>query len=190
MKGHVEAITDLHYSHLGDRLLSGSQKDGVVRIWSWDYDPTIPDSRIPGKERGLRNVVIKLTNPIASSKTEARKTRRRGAGASTANNNPTIELDVAIWSNDDSRVITSQSIPLRNGNGIVPNSCFLFVWDSHSGHCLLGIAQPHTLNCQVLFTHPSDPSIFASASKELKVWDIETGKKIEKLGSFYDVVHF
>ena len=40
----------------------------------------------------------------------------------------------------------------------------------------MGIAQPHTQACPVLLPHPTDASILCSASKEVKVWDIETGK--------------
>lgn len=176
LKGHMNAITDLNYSNAGDRIMSGSQKDGVVRLWSWDIDPIIPDSELPKKDRGLRHIVIKLTNPMVSAAAESRKARRRGASGAAASTASTIELDTAVWSSDDTRIITSQSQPIKKG--IVPNSNFVFVWDSRTGHCLLGIAQPHAVSVQVLLPHPTDPSIFCSAGKELKVWDIETGKCI------------
>ena len=171
----MNAITDLKYSNAGDRIMTGSQKDGVVRLWSWNADPIIPDSMLANNDRGLRHIVIKLTDPMAAKSDDTRKTRRRG-GAAGAHTAATIELDTAVWSNDDSRIITSQSQPLKNS--IVPGSNYLFIWDSLTGHCLLGIAQPHDMSCQVLLPHPTDSSILCSASKEVKVWDIETGECI------------
>jgi len=39
LKGHLSAITDLQYSNQGDRILTASQKDGVVRVWSFGSEP-------------------------------------------------------------------------------------------------------------------------------------------------------
>ena len=38
--GHVSPITDIQMSNLGDRLLTGSQIDGNVRVWSFSKDYT------------------------------------------------------------------------------------------------------------------------------------------------------
>jgi hypothetical protein len=178
LKGHLNAITDLQYSHAGDRILTGSQKDGVFRIWSWDVDPSISDSQLQIKDRGLRSIVAKLTNPMASASIDSKKVRRR-APAGIARQESKIQLDVAVWSFDDTKIITSQSQLLNpKEEKIHPDTHFMFMWDSQTGHCLLGIAGGHTMTCQVILPHPSNASIFCSAGLDgyVKVWNCETGK--------------
>lgn len=178
LKGHLNAITDLQYSHAGDRIMTASQKDGVVRIWSWDVDPSIPDVYLQNNDRGLRHIVIKLTNPSSSS-TDSRKSRRRANSTSSNSEVSKTACDVAVWSHDDSKVITSQSQQLRQSTSeIVPGSHYLFLWDSLTGQCLLGIAGAHTMTCPVVVPHPTDASLFCSAGADgwVKVWDWETGK--------------
>jgi hypothetical protein len=177
LKGHLSAITDLQYSHAGDRIMTASQRDGVVRIWSWDVDPAVPDAYLQNNDRGLRHIVIKLTNPITSSN-DSRKTRRRAPSATSVEVSK-IACDVAAWSHDDSKIITSQSQPLRQSDAhIHPDSHFLFLWDSQTGRCLLGIAGAHTMMCPVIVPHPTDASVFCSAAADgyVKVWDWESGK--------------
>lgn len=173
MKGHLNAITDLDYSHAGDRILTGSQKDGVVRIWSWTTDPTFAD-----KDSGLRHIVIKLTNPMSAGTSDTRKPRRRAQGNSAQGSESKIELDTATWTHDDSKIITSQSQPHQRNEEIQPDSQLFFIWDSISGHCLLGIAGAHSKPSPVILAHPTDASIFCSGGMDgyLKVWDCETGR--------------
>lgn len=35
LQGHLSSVTDVRFSHLGDRLLTASQNDGTVRIWTF-----------------------------------------------------------------------------------------------------------------------------------------------------------
>ena len=35
LHGHPRAVTDVVYSHAGDRVLTASMADGTSRIWSW-----------------------------------------------------------------------------------------------------------------------------------------------------------
>ena len=57
LTGHRSYMTDIRYSHGGDRLFTGSMADGAVRIWSWgagyvsrgpSCDPIREGSRQPG----------------------------------------------------------------------------------------------------------------------------------------------
>ena len=159
--------------------MTASQKDGTVRIWSWDVDPSIPDTYLQNNDRGLRNIVIKLTNPTSMS-SDSRKSRRRAPSASsTASSESKTSCDVAAWAHDDTKIITSQSQQLRQTSSeIQPGSHFLFLWDSLAGHCLLGISGGHTMACPVVIPHPTDTSIFCSAGADgyVKVWDWESGK--------------
>jgi len=182
-KGHLSSITDLKYSNQGDRLLTASQKDGVVRLWSWNTDPalmaSVPSSSNQPRDntnRGISHILLKLSNPKSLGSGAARQGPRVRANR---NQSQTISCDCAVWVQDDSKVVTSQSEPVKqNGTEIVPGSQYLFLWDSTSGHCLLGIDGGHTAQCPVVLPHPMLPSIICSAGADgtAKLWDWETGK--------------
>lgn len=176
LMGHVSAITDLSYSHAGDRILSASQKEGVIRIWSLGEKLSeLSSSKTRLDERGVGQIVIRLTNPGATNLTS---TSRR-PGSSSRNDTSKLSCDVAIWSHDDSRILTSQSILVKqNGTEIQPGSQFLFLWDSFSGQCVMGISGAHTMQCPVVVPHPTDSSLVCTAGADglAKVWDWESGK--------------
>ena len=178
LMGHVSAITDLAYSRAGDRILSASQKDGVIRIWSlgMNFVASGRNGHVTG-ERGVTQIVIKLTDPCSS--TEKPSHSRRGPGNTSRSETSKVSCDAAVWSHDDSRVITSQSILLKqNGSDIQPGSQYLFLWHSSSGHCLMGISGAHTSQCPVVIPHPTDSSIVCTAAADgfAKVWDWERGR--------------
>jgi hypothetical protein len=86
---------------------------------------------------------------------------------------------VATWSSDDSKVITSQTCVTKlTDTEIVPGSQILYVWDSFTGTCLLGIPSAHTKACTVVASHPLDASIIMSAGLDgyIKIWDLDSGK--------------
>jgi len=172
LKGNSSAITDLSYSHSGHRILSASQKDGAIRIWSFCVDPTLLSTHKPS------HIAIKLANPDnpeKSTDTEATARRPKRGGPRC------ISCDVAIWSRDDKYIITSQSeLEKENGTDIVIGSQYIFLWDSLSGCCLLGIPAAHTMQCPVLVQHPFDTSILCSAGADgyLKVWNLEKGSLV------------
>jgi len=178
LKGHLSAITDLQYSRAGNRILTASQRDGVVRIWSWKYDPA---SSLPSHgNRSLSHILIKLTNPNSCSPSTAappprsrRPNRSRGASQSK------VSCDVASWVHDDAKVVTSQcELVKQDGTACVPGSQFIFLWDSYSGNCLLGISEAHSAQCQVVIPHPTDSSIICSAGADgiVKIWDWDSGR--------------
>eukprot|EP00934_Nitzschia_sp_Nitz4_P007938 Nitzschia sp. Nitz4//scaffold221_size33835//940//7855//NITZ4_007849-RA/size33835-augustus-gene-0.0-mRNA-1//1//CDS//3329542551//7928//frame0 len=171
--GHVSAVTDLSYSHNGDRILSASQKDGVVRLWNLGTKVV---------KRHIPQVVLKLTNPVASNGHDQASSRRT-PGNSSRNDSSKVSCDVAVWTCDDTKVVTSQSILLKqSGSEIKPGSQYLFLWDSHNGQCLMGIAGGHTMQCPVVIPHPLDSTMLCTAAADgfVKVWDWTTGKCIFK----------
>jgi WD40 repeat protein len=178
LMGHVSAITDLSYSSSGDRLLSASQKEGVIRIWSLSdkfAELTSNGTRID--ERGIGQIVIRLTNPSASN--QSQKSSRRRPGHSSQTETSKVNCDVAVWSHDDSRILTSQSVLLKqNGTDVQPGSQFLFLWDSLTGQCLMGISGAHAMQCPVVIPHPADSSLVCTAGADgyAKVWDWESGR--------------
>lgn len=187
LKGHLTAITDLKYSYGGDRLLSASQRDGVARIWSWSGDPMVSSDTAanvssPGsgnKNCHVSHITIKLTNPEKLPSREnggSRSNRQRPARTSAAS---TISCDVAAWMKDDSKIVTSQSeLVKQSSSEIQPGSQYIFVWDSFSGHCLLGIRSAHSKQCPVVLPHPMLSNILCSGGADglIKLWDIDKGE--------------
>jgi len=179
LMGHVSTITDLSYSHAGDRILSASQKDGVVRVWNIGI-PTATgrDDSIVFKDKRVTQIVIKLVNPFSN---KSSKPTRRRPGNAARNASSKVCCDVATWSHDDSYIVTSQSILVKeSGTDIQPGSLFVSMWDSTSGKCLMTISGAHTSQCQVVLPHPIDASILCTASTDgyVKVWDWSQGKCI------------
>ena len=188
LKGHLTAITDLKYSFAGDRLLSASQRDGVVRIWSWDKSiasggpssSASPSVSTGGNTYHVNHILIKLTNPEKTLNTviASQSSRQRPSRTSAASS---ISCDAAVWSKDDSRVVTSQCELLKQSSSeIQPGSQYIFLWDSFSGQCLLGIHGAHAKQCSVVLPHPFLPSILCTAGADgwVKVWDLEKGESI------------
>eukprot|EP00980_Cylindrotheca_fusiformis_P006269 scaffold1340_cov122-Cylindrotheca_fusiformis.AAC.12 len=178
LMGHVSAITDLSYSHAGDRILSASQKEGVVRIWFLGKE--LADLSRDGpriEERGVRHIVIRLTNPASSNQPQS--SSRRRPGQSSQSDTSKVSCDVAVWSHDDSKVLTSQSVLVKqSGADVQPGSQFLFLWDSMTGQCLIGISGAHSMQCPVVIPHPTDCSLVCTAGADglVKLWDWASGK--------------
>jgi hypothetical protein len=174
------------YSSAGDRILTASQKDGEVKIVSWRPEQSqakksggasSPVKRSSGGNSSF--IQIKLVNPKAiDSATVTVPSKRRATRGPSSHR---VSCDVATWTKDDSRIVTSQSELVKaDGSEIVPGSHHLFLWDSFTGNCLLGIAGAHTNPCPVLLSHPIDSNITCTAGTDgvMKIWDWESGKCI------------
>ncbi len=189
LSGHNNPITDMMYSNAGDRILTASQKDGVVRIWSWSKENTIiidghssnasvsdfhSDARHT-KFSNLSQVMIRLT-PVTQRESSTTNSRRKGVPSSSVSSS--VNCDGVAWTCDDMKVVTSQSSPLKpTGTEINPGSQMIYVWDSHSGKCLMGIYSSHNSLCSVLVPHPTVQSVIVSAGSDgiVNVWDLERG---------------
>jgi hypothetical protein len=180
------------YSNAGDRILTASQKDGVVRIWSWSKENAIiidghssnasvsdfqSDARHT-KFSNLSQVMIRLTPVTQKESTATNTTRRKGMPSSSVSQS--VNCDGVAWTCDDMKVVTSQSSPLKStGTEISPGSQMIYVWDSHTGKCLMGIYSSHISLCSVLVPHPTVQSVIASAGSDgiVNVWDLERGHR-------------
>ena len=172
LHGHLRSITDIKYSNIGDRLLTASQKEGTVRLWSWgseQFDDT-------------RQILIRLTLPPSFRETSNNSSGRSGPCRRRARNKSaskvTVQCDVATWTSDDLKIVTSQSC-ITNGRTteVLSGSHVIYVWDSVTGQCLIGLPSIHNSGCPVVISHPFDSSILATAGGDgcLKVLNLETG---------------
>ena len=176
LKGHLGPITDLQYSNRGDRLLSASQKDGMVRISSWNADPAVARVQDSNRDAPTSHILIKLVDPDQERSDTATVNRRRPSKSSSF-----ISCDVATWTCDDSKVLTSQCTLIKPAEpDIVPCSQYIFVWDSLTGVCLMGISEAHTMQCPALIPHPRDASLACSAGADgvMCLWNLESCERI------------
>lgn len=181
LDGHLSAVTDLLYSSTGDRILTASQKDGIVKIWSWSHDPCerrkTPGLGSPSRKKSdvkTSHILIKLINPRTAESPSSFTGLRKGVNRTPSHN---VCCDVVNWVQDDSKVVTSQTELVKpSGTEIIPGSHYMFLWDSWTGHCLLGISGAHTKQCPILVCHPNHSSIMCSAGADgvLKLWDWES----------------
>lgn len=155
LRGHNKPITEIKYSSAGDRLLTASEDDGNICIWSgFPADPS------PSRFSNVSKLCIELNTPSYG-----------GHGSK-------IRCDGVAWSCDDLKVVSSQSIPASaTGNAILPDSHMLCVWDSYSGKCLMRISDSHTSISIALASHPYLPSVVALAGFDgsVNVWDLDRG---------------
>lgn len=102
LRGHESSVSDVLYSHLGDRLVTASVLDGTVRIWSWG----------PGYSN-LSHIVLQchakdkidLTQQEQEEHADnSRRPKRK------KDSKPKPQVDSAIWMADDRHVITMQHI--------------------------------------------------------------------------------
>eukprot|EP00554_Chaetoceros_debilis_P015653 CAMPEP_0194125116 /NCGR_PEP_ID=MMETSP0150-20130528/59296_1 /TAXON_ID=122233 /ORGANISM="Chaetoceros debilis, Strain MM31A-1" /LENGTH=2581 /DNA_ID=CAMNT_0038818909 /DNA_START=110 /DNA_END=7855 /DNA_ORIENTATION=- len=186
LHGHINDITDVEYSRMGDRLLTASQKDGVVRIWSWGTETAkAPDGTL--KMDHIKQVYVRLEPPLhlqkkrKSNSSSGPSNRRRGGSSESQKSSLIIHCDVAKWTADDTKIITSQTCVEKHISvEIVPGTHIIYVWDSILGTCLIGLPSAHEKACPVLFSHPFDSSMIVSAGLDgsAKVWDLDSGKAI------------
>jgi WD40 repeat protein len=153
---HTHAVTDMKYSSAGDRIMTASMKDGNVCIWSGFHTAHLPATFCISSQ-----LVIQLSDASRD-------------GSHTVK----VNCDGVAWTCNDMKVITSQSTPIKaSGTEIIPESHLIYVWDSHSGKCLLGITSSHNALCPSLAPHPHLPSVFASTGADgaVNVWDLDRG---------------
>mmetsp|Transcript_45051 Transcript_45051/g.109545 ORF Transcript_45051/g.109545 Transcript_45051/m.109545 type:complete len:2276 (-) Transcript_45051:82-6909(-) len=180
LMGHLNAIADLSYSNAGDRILSASERDGVVRLWNVGVAPAT-DAASYFKDLRVTQTVIKLTNPASDNASDMTQRGRRRPMGSSKTSASKVYCNCAVWTHDDSKVITSQSILKKETkDDIQPGSQYLFLWDSMTGVCLMGISGAHEMQCSVVIPHPYDSSIVCTGGGDgkLHIWDWEHGKCI------------
>ena len=183
LRGHSSGITQVSWSNDGRRVLSGSLKDGTVRIWYWPSTDifTTPHHKVLSLHH---NVFSAFGASSATSSTDPprRSTRR-------AKKLPT--LDACAWNADDSRVVTMQSISTNSSatgqrNLHLDPDIFsdqqVKVWDPYTCK-VLHTLRMHRRSGYCIVPNPNYPNIAATLAHDgfICVWDIMQGKLLSKI---------
>jgi hypothetical protein len=153
--GHVAPITDIRFNAKGDRLITGSLKEGAVRIWSFSNDFTRCD-----------HIVLSMNE---DGEVVNNSTLRRQRNVRSKN-----QLYSLSWSIDDLFIFTLQS-----GTPLIDAHPTKFkMWDGLTGS-LLKMIEVGDSQIKVLALHPLDSNVFAAVGDEgvVTVWNTFLGKK-------------
>ena len=176
LEGHTSAVTDVQFSHAGDRILTGSwKKDGTVRIWNFSKD-------------FLKHEHLILSiNENDSVNGEVVHSSRGGRGRNRSGNKPQIHN--VYWSCDDSTVLVVHSfVPNNDVMNEYSEYCNtkregtrLRVYNSSTGQ-LLKMITISLQKCHVLACHPSNPHLAFTAGKEgvMSVWNVRSGERVSQ----------
>lgn len=172
MEGHLAAISKVYFSNQGDRILTGSYKDGSVRIWAFsgDYSKSQHIVINLSEEGGLESSL--------SPKKTWRKFGRQRKGAPLTKTN----LLNASWTCDDLNIVTLQTVPTTPSNAsdnpeLVTKKVLatkLKIWNSKTGQLLqmFGVSQKEA---SILVPHPFMPSVVVTAGDDglVNMWDVD-----------------
>lgn len=180
LEGHVSPITDIHINKVGDRILTGSCDDGNVRIWSLSKAFT----------RSV-HIVLHLNedDDEVAAAVQANRGGRRGArmvNSTMSRTQSKTKVYNVCWSNDDTKVITVQSVIATANSSTVflPNqSTRLKVWDSMTGDLLRVIKTVSEISSRVLVAHPLNASIALTSGEDgtINIWDIDQECSVAKV---------
>ncbi|RCI03380.1 hypothetical protein CU098_005870 [Rhizopus stolonifer] len=168
LEGHMGSVTDLAYSHDGQRILSGSQ-DGTARIWKFDKDTKQWHSIVLDLKIPLPNTpIVRPSIPNSTAmKNDSSVTCMDMDPPSTIEHTDPPKVSMIAWSADDRWCI------------IASNQGDIRVYYAYNGEpaCVL---KGHEGEIYALDNHPLDPSTVLSAGYDGNVilWDIQKQKVI------------
>ncbi|KAL0085562.1 hypothetical protein J3Q64DRAFT_1640133, partial [Phycomyces blakesleeanus] len=184
LEGHMGSVTDLVYSHDGQKILSGSQ-DGTARIWKYNsrlkawtslvyFDNTTTASTANTTSTTTTTTTPSNSNSNSNPATTATttNTNTNSAATPTATIPPhlqpenyivdTPKVSMIAWSADDRWCVVATT----HGN-----ICVFFACDGQPACILKG----HEGETFAMDTHPNDPNTIVSAGYDgnVIIWDIQ-----------------
>ena len=196
LEGHVSAVTDVQFSHAGDRILTGSwKKDGTVRIWTFSKDFLKHEHLILSiNENDAVDTVA-----YGQDQEPEQEQGQEGGGGGGGRGRPSYrgrggggnkpQIHNVYWSCDDATILVVHSfVPLNVSEVEDSEYCQvkregtrMRVYNSTTGK-LLKIITISFQKCHVLACHPSNPQLAFTAGKEgiLSVWNVHTGERISQ----------
>ncbi len=179
LEGHMCGLSDVCFSRVADRLLTGSMEDGTARVWSWGRG-----------FRGMRHVVlmaisqsmVSADNRGESSNGNGRMLTVGGAGGAvnegqpvgSTSRGPRLVLDNVVWTSDDTRIVTSQrnKIP-RQGCSTLQR---IKIWNSFNGQLLYECGHDQGSSFMTCSLVSPDMLVSAGADGAIHIWDLAEGK--------------
>lgn len=166
LEGHMDEVTDLKFSNVGDRLCSGSMKDGTVRIWAFSKDY-------------LRNEMLLLD--LNENQQEDSDLHGQSSGGLSRHRNQInykTEIYNIAWSCDDQMIFVVHSKVPKKLTRIHSHqiSTKLSVFNSVAG-TLLNSFTISERKSHVLAAHPLNPSIVFTGGEDgyMNIWNVERG---------------
>lgn len=180
LEGHTTAVTDIHFSNGGERILTASMQDGKARVWAFSKDWKRHD-----------HIVLDVNNGDADTleaRSIVRLRKSRGKVRSFLYN--------CCWTADDQKIVTLQSVLKANddltvglGNGMIGGrrmtACLhqgskLKVWDSVNGDLIQIIPSISAAEVRTLCPHPIESNIVLTTGTDgiVNVWDIDRAENV------------
>ena len=169
----MSPITKISFSNAGDRLVTGSDKDGAARVWAFN-----------SKWERNEHFVINLSHEGGDKDTPKKKGKGRQRNATKQARSGLLNV---CWSCNDAYIFTLQTVPVAqerkgptNPDTYLPKAkgTRLKVWDSFTGELLQAI-HISQCECHILVPHPHLPAVVVTGGWDgiICMWDTESREK-------------
>lgn len=190
LEGHMGSVTDLAYSHDGQRILSGCQ-DGTARIWKFDKESKLWSSiALDVKKSSGKCTVVKPNNTPFKRKENKPKVLTDDSDEIGSlmpfmdeGESPVADMDVDVPSTASPTEPAKVSMIAWSADDrwcfVASNHGEIRVYYAYNGE-IACVLKGHEGEIYALDNHPLDPSTILSAGYDGKVilWDVEKQKVI------------